>query len=131
MTSPPRQPRQATAGASHPDEPALAELEAAVQAVTLALVGADAHAIETASARLLSAARSASRVAHARASADTGEARERLARAAAALAAQREAVARAAAAAERAISVLLPSTGDAYGATGTGPRTASTGSLVA
>ena len=128
MTSP---PRQATAGASHPDEPALAELEAAVQAVTRALAGADAHAIETASARLLAAARSAQRVAHARAGADAGEARARLALSGAALAAQREAVARAAAAVERGIAVLLPSTGDAYGATGTGPRMASTGSLVA
>lgn len=126
-----RQPEQAIAAAhdTAPGDRALADLEAAVQAVTLALVGGDAHAVEAASARLLTAARAARAVAHARA--DASGARERLRLAAAQLTAQRESVARAAGAVERAIAVLLPATGDAYGATGTGPRATSTGSLVA
>jgi hypothetical protein len=121
-----RQPAGASV-APH-QEAALAELEAAVGAVTQALVGGDVVAVEVACARLLAASRAA-RDPLARARSAT--VRERLARASAQLAAQREAIARAAAAVDRATAVLLPPGGDAYGASGTGPRAASTGSLVA
>lgn len=117
-----------------PLDPPLADLEARLHAVTVALRDGDPQVLEQRAAELqasLAQTLAGLRALHARDPSTLALVRGRLARAAAELQAQRAAVARAESAVQRGAQVLFPPVAGVYGAQGQNQRPGSTGSVIA